>query len=509
MGPPTGNRRNETRKRNQPKKKSEENKPKLYAVNEDRKEDIWTPNIQTAFKALTSARLCAAVWNNINDCDETYNYWEPMHYLVYGTGFQTWEYSPAYALRSYAYILIHALPSWIYGILLNSNHVLVFYFLRCFLGLMCTIFETYFFKGVVREFGPAVGRLTFIFLLFSAGMFQSSSAFLPSSFSMYMCLLSMGAWFQKNYPLAIICTATSTFLSWPFAGVLGIGIAVDVLFFQKQWKMFFTWCIISVLIILVPMTIIDSYFYGRLVVAPLNIVLYNIFSNHGPDIYGTSPWSFYFLNGFLNFNIVFVLALVSLPSCLITWKLNPFRGKSVAVLLALLPLYVWIFIFFSQSHKEERFLYPVYPLIGLAAAFTWICADGILKALKLPARFSAWLTLGLVISSSAISVSRIVGQYKAFHAPMDVFLELNHYSWGSDIENQSLNVCIGKEWYRFPSSFFLPAEWRLLYLQSEFRGQLPRPFDSFPNGTRTIPMHMNDLNKEEPSRYVYQLICHS
>ena len=51
---------------------------RLYAVNEDRKEDIWTPNIQTAFKALTSARLCAAVWNNINDCDETYNYWEPV-----------------------------------------------------------------------------------------------------------------------------------------------------------------------------------------------------------------------------------------------------------------------------------------------------------------------------------------------------------------------------------------------------------------------------------------------
>ncbi len=42
-------------------------------------QDVWSPNVQTVFKALASARLCAAVWNNITDCDETYNYWEPVN----------------------------------------------------------------------------------------------------------------------------------------------------------------------------------------------------------------------------------------------------------------------------------------------------------------------------------------------------------------------------------------------------------------------------------------------
>ena len=32
------------------------------------------------------------------------------HYLIYGSGFQTWEYSPKYAIRSYAYLLPHSLP---------------------------------------------------------------------------------------------------------------------------------------------------------------------------------------------------------------------------------------------------------------------------------------------------------------------------------------------------------------------------------------------------------------
>lgn len=31
---------------------------------------------------------------------------------------------------------------------------------------------------------------------------------------------------------------------------------------------------------------VDSYFYGKAVVAPLNILLYNVFTPHGPDLYG-------------------------------------------------------------------------------------------------------------------------------------------------------------------------------------------------------------------------------
>ena len=31
---------------------------------------------------------------------------------------------------------------------------------------------------------------------------------------------------------------------------------------------------------------VDSHYYGGLVVAPLNIVLYNVFSDHGPELYG-------------------------------------------------------------------------------------------------------------------------------------------------------------------------------------------------------------------------------
>jgi alpha-1,2-mannosyltransferase len=52
----------------------------------------------------------------ILDCDEVFNYWEPTHFLTRGYGLQTWEYSPEFAIRSWAYVGLHALMSRFVGI---------------------------------------------------------------------------------------------------------------------------------------------------------------------------------------------------------------------------------------------------------------------------------------------------------------------------------------------------------------------------------------------------------
>ena len=36
----------------------------------------------------------------------------------------------------------------------------------------------------------------------------------------------------------------------------------------------------------IPLVVIDSYYYGGLVIAPFNIFIYNVFTEHGPNIYG-------------------------------------------------------------------------------------------------------------------------------------------------------------------------------------------------------------------------------
>lgn len=78
-----------------------------------------------------------------------------------------------------------------------------------------------------------------------------------------------------------------------------------------------------------------------------------------------------------------------------------------------------------------------------------------------------------------------------------------------------INVCYGKEWYRYPSSFFLPtsSRYRMRFIRSEFKGQLPKLYDDDDPGfrglkTRIVYKDFNNMNKEEPSRYIKPEDCH-
>ena len=63
-----------------------------------------------------------------------------------------------------------------------------------------------------------------------------------------------------------------------------------------------------------PLVLVDSYYYGKLVIAPLNAVLYNVFnSDAGPELYGVEGKAFYLINLSLNFNLVLLGCLFSFP----------------------------------------------------------------------------------------------------------------------------------------------------------------------------------------------------
>lgn len=76
-----------------------------------------------AFFYFLAANLVSALFAPIQDCDETFNYWEPTHYLSHGYGLQTWEYSPDYAIRSWFYIALHAVAGNLRRLLPQSNKV--------------------------------------------------------------------------------------------------------------------------------------------------------------------------------------------------------------------------------------------------------------------------------------------------------------------------------------------------------------------------------------------------
>jgi alpha-1,2-mannosyltransferase len=212
---------------------------------------------------------------------------------------------------------------------------------------------------------------------------------------------------------------------------------------------------------------IDSYYFGKFTAVFWNIVQYNVFpdSSRGPDLYGTEPWYFYLLNLSLNFNILLPMALFSLPALAVTCRIDrrrlgiaipseeqssPFR----LIAIRLLPFYIWIAIMSIQPHKEERFMYPVYPLVCFNAAVTTFLLRGwievaYIKITKSPYRVghSFWgdgltadrrhqasrsqlfrlSTLSIVLFTAFISLTRILALWKYFHTPMTIVYQFEKH----------------------------------------------------------------------------------
>ena len=84
------------------------------------------------------------------------------------------------------------------------------------------------FRAVCRQFGVNTGRLTLAALIFAAGMFTSSTAFLPSSFTMKTTMMAVGCWYIGSIPGAVFFTALGALVGWPFTAALGYVLRLQV-----------------------------------------------------------------------------------------------------------------------------------------------------------------------------------------------------------------------------------------------------------------------------------------
>ncbi|KAI2016439.1 mannosyltransferase [Ophidiomyces ophidiicola] len=479
--------------------------------------------LNVVFYLCLFSNVLTATLAPIQDCDETFNYWEPTHYLSHGYGLQTWEYSPTYSIRSWLYIAVHACFVKMSTFLTRTKSA-QFYFLRVVLAFVCTVCETRLYSVISRSLNPRIGVLFLMILLFSPGMFHASTALLPSSFTMYTTMLGLSAFLDTKKGLqtarGIMWFGIGAIVGWPFAGALVIPFVLEELvlavIFQEIRPAFHRILSggIRCLGVLLFEVVVDSLFYRKLVVVPWNIVAYNVFggAGKGPEIFGTEPWTFYPQNLLLNFNIWFVLALLSGP-LLILQMLFRLQKTSKQTLLRsityLLPFYLWLGIFILQPHKEERFMYPAYPFLALNAAIGLHIVLAYLGSTdrrelvgRIPVKLKFVIIISGVFLALNVGILRIAGTFTAYSAPLKVFNELEQVN----ITAPEASVCVGKEWYRFPSSFFLPQNLHAKFIRNEFKGLLPGEFagsaDAGPfAGTWLIPSGMNDMNQEDSSKY--------
>ncbi|KAJ1441672.1 GPI mannosyltransferase [Sesbania bispinosa] len=453
------------------------------------------------FLALGLLRYTSATSNIIHDCDEVFNYWEPLHYLLYKTGFQTWEYSSQFALRSYLYLLFHEIvgrpATWLYG----EEKVRVFYAVRFFLGLVSVITDTVLVVAVSRKYGKRLASYALAMLCLTSGCFFASTSFLPSSFSMYAMSLASGLFLLDKPAAAVAVSAIGVILGWPFSILAFLPVTLYSL--SRKFKRAFIAGAVTSVILLALSIVIDFHYYGRWTSSVLNLLIYNVAGGGESHLYGTEGPLYYLRNGFNNFNFCFVLALLFLG-------ILPIAKKKYApdLLIVISPLYIWLGFMSLQPHKEERFLYPIYPLICLAASAVIESFPDLFRDKYDPHDSSIIVKVAKVMRPVVLSLilyashARTFSLIHGYSAPLEVYKILEHHD---DVGNGTV-LCVGSEWHRYPSSFFVPDYvGEVRWIDDGFRGLLPFQFNSTLGGTAAAPPYFNNKNMASDEQYLHDI----
>ena len=308
---------------------------------------------------------------------------------------------------------------------------MVFFFTRLVLGSINAFTQLWLFESIQVVFGANISQLWLWLTAATHGNFIAATAFIPSSTCMYLANIWLGFWLRKRYNWATYTVAFSALFAWPFSVALAVPLALDQVFIRRKVYNFLCYCFEAFIIFNILIGAVDWYMFGEPKLAWLNILWYNVFSAKGPNLYGTEPMSYYAMNLTLNFGPIWILGALSLPVLLlveyaISRKIKHYQPVYY-LSLYLAPFYSWCLVFFLQPHKEERFLFPMYPALVLATALALgsiqkAYACFFQKMVKLP--FAALGYLAIIVSglfgaarlcAMVLGYAGIVDTYRSFY----------------------------------------------------------------------------------------------
>jgi len=361
---------------------------------------------RSAFLVLCAFRFVALLRFPIADCDETFNFLEPIHLLLYGGGLQTWEYSPSFALRSWLFSLLYAIPVLPF-VHAGVPPLYVFYLLRFVALVFSALCDAVFVSALHRHVGSTAARFATLFMAVSPGLLTASIGVLPSSFAAAcMSLCYAGALRRDGMRQVVLAAGLAATVGWPFAGLCAVPTALR--FMGARMVVF---AALAAVALLAAVGLVDSLVYNvppRAVVSTLEIIRYNVLEagrHGGSELYGVEPPTWYLKNLMLNFPVTFAAALaapfvvafcsvalrpsaaasISPGAAIFAREVNSARWRRLVSFL--LPTYgslaLWLAFMSAQPHKEERFMAPAYTAIAAAGAVTfaslWHAAEAVGK----------------------------------------------------------------------------------------------------------------------------------
>ena len=509
------------------------------------------------FGLMAALRTRYALRAAVEDCDETFNYWEPAHFLVYGYGLQTWEYSPDFGLRSWLYVMAHSAPGTILRVGniaydLFQHKSFIFFVTRGLLAALSSYADLSLTAAAYETFDASSAGFLYLLLLLAPGCVQASFAFLPSSFTMVFVSLAVahqlrfysGAATKRindeddtTCGFAVLCVVIAVVVGWPFVGLACVPIALHSLQrygFVTPFKYLVLWTVLFAGMV----AAVDSMFYGEPLFSTWELVKYNVFGclprkeaaavllaqettpapdaatavlaalgcardasgQRGSHLYGVESPLFFFKNLLLNFGVAFPAALAA-PVLLLL-------GGRFREVYATLPFALWFCFWLFIPHKEERFMTPVYSVLCLSAALLLAAVrragagGSVVRRLVVDTAVAAFCA-----AFAAASVLRLQAIEEYYHAPVVETMRAIEVLPPPAVETrQEPLVCFGRDWYRFTSHFFVPTHLRIAFVDEGFGGLLPAYF-TLRGGPQSRPAGFNDLNKKSPDQFTPLANC--
>lgn len=284
--------------------------------------------------------------------DEFWQATEIAHHMVFGYGYQTWEWQEG--IRSAFYPSVLASLYKMLAFVGLDHRMLLIHVPRVFHALVFAVGDYHIWKLSVMLYSKASARWTTICLVSAWFLEYCAPRTLTSCAE--MALLSIALCYypwrrQKeccdNSYLWIVGTACAI---RPTAAVPLLPLCLQHLWLTHS-KMWLLLKYLSAIVVVGTFTVgLDTWYFGHLVVVPWRFAHFNVLSGLAAH-YGTLPWHWYLTQGmpatFTTHLIPFVLAAVCYPT----------RHKE------LLCVCIWSVIVYScLGHKEFRFLLPVLPL---------------------------------------------------------------------------------------------------------------------------------------------------
>ncbi|XP_059089161.1 GPI mannosyltransferase 3-like [Tigriopus californicus] len=299
--------------------------------------------------------------------DETWQSVEIAHRMVFGYGYETWEWTEG--IRSYLHPLLFVPGlAWVQALNWDSTRMVILV-PRLTQGLVSVIGDLSF-VATAQRLASSSDKLQWMVFVYIGNWFVNycSSRTLVNTLEMNLTSMALyfyakvleGRSFSRSTNWSYLILISLSFQIRPTTAILWLPLVLHHCYRvrRRPWKFVSTMVLPAVLTLTLAMGI-DSLVYGKWTNVPWNFFQLNVLQDIG-SFYGTHPWHWYISQG-LPATLTPFIILPFLWS-LFQRRLEPLPAKlrplGMAVTFALI-------VYSLLPHKEFRFILPLIPILIL------------------------------------------------------------------------------------------------------------------------------------------------